>query len=317
MVIVIGINENLSDMTTATAVKLKINWLNNWTSEVVAPTMGGKKLIFNTVRRKDDEQAPEVPIKLMKASLRGKKAVTTSTIIRMPIVYDQGQLGSCVSNATAYCYLNAYRLKYNTFPSFRPSRLQIYYATRWLEQSYYSNWYEALTTDGGAFIHDGIAALTTFGIIPESLWPYTDNLSNFYMAPGHALIGTNYLPKTTFKGVQVFSDSESPSSKLTKMKNILIGGNVFMIGVYVYESFMSSSATSTGNIQLPNESTEDFLGGHALCFCGFNDSTQRFTFVNSWGSDWGASGYGTIPYSYLTDSNLAGDCYALLYTGKK
>jgi len=35
---------------------------------------------------------------------------------------------------------------------------------------------------------------------------------------------------------------------------------------------------------------------HAVCLVGYDDSTSRFKFINSWGTDWGDDGCGYIPY---------------------
>lgn len=40
-------------------------------------------------------------------------------------------------------------------------------------------------------------------------------------------------------------------------------------------------------------------GWHCIPVCGWDDSTGRFLFKNSWGKSWGDHGYGTIPYEYL------------------
>ena len=47
-----------------------------------------------------------------------------------------------------------------------------------------------------------------------------------------------------------------------------------------------------------------------LCV-GYDDKTQRFLVMNSWGTDWGQKGFFTIPYSYLTNDNLADDFWTI------
>lgn len=42
---------------------------------------------------------------------------------------------------------------------------------------------------------------------------------------------------------------------------------------------------------------------HCVCITGFDDSTSRFEFKNSWGAGWGNGGYGTLPYDYVTSFN--------------
>jgi len=58
----------------------------------------------------------------------------------------------------------------------------------------------------------------------------------------------------------------------------------------------------------------EVLGGHALVLVGYNDSTSRFTFRNSWGASWGDAGYGTIPYAYLTSDNAFQPSYVSKFT---
>lgn len=59
---------------------------------------------------------------------------------------------------------------------------------------------------------------------------------------------------------------------------------------------LSKGATIDEEIKGP----PNVSGWHAISICGYDDSTGRFTFKNSWGSWWGQSGYGTMPYNYIT-----------------
>jgi C1A family cysteine protease len=56
---------------------------------------------------------------------------------------------------------------------------------------------------------------------------------------------------------------------------------------------------------------EGVLGGHAVLAVGYSDASQRFLLRNSWGADWGINGYFTMPYAYLTDTNLADDFWTI------
>lgn len=38
------------------------------------------------------------------------------------------------------------------------------------------------------------------------------------------------------------------------------------------------------------------IDSHLLCLVGFDDARGEFTYLNSWDRDWGASGYGRLPY---------------------
>ena len=62
------------------------------------------------------------------------------------------------------------------------------------------------------------------------------------------------------------------------------------------------------NLPKPGEKQ---LGGHAVLAVGYDDSTKRVLVRNSWGADWGVNGYFTIPYDYISNSNLADDLWTL------
>ena len=41
------------------------------------------------------------------------------------------------------------------------------------------------------------------------------------------------------------------------------------------------------------------MGGQAICIVGYDDDKKMIKFKNSWGPQWGDSGYGYISYSYV------------------
>ena len=83
-----------------------------------------------------------------------------------------------------------------------------------------------------------------------------------------------------------------------------------MFGFTVYESFESDTVTQTGKVPMP-KLNERNLGGHAVLAVGYNDTTKRFIVRNSWGPDWALNGYFTMPYAYLTNSNLSDDFWTI------
>jgi C1A family cysteine protease len=159
-------------------------------------------------------------------------------------------------------------------------------------------------SDSGATIRDAIKAINTYGICPETEWPY--NIEKFASKP----------PTKCYK--DALQDRaltyQRVSQNLTQMKGCLASGLPFVIGIDVYQSFESQNVANTGVVPMPSQD-EQLLGGHALMCIGYNDSTQRFTVRNSWGSGFGDKGYVYLPYQYLEDRNLASDFWAIKTIG--
>jgi hypothetical protein len=70
--------------------------------------------------------------------------------------------------------------------------------------------------------------------------------------------------------------------------------------------------SSNGDVHLPTSANASgWLDGnsagdvdwHCICVTGYDDTTRRFEFKNSWGAMWGDIGYGTISYEYISAFN--------------
>jgi len=205
---------------------------------------------------------------------------------KFPPVFDQGNLGSCTANAL--CGVVAY-----DNPKLIGSRLFLYYNERRLEND--------IPDDSGALLIDGIKCLVNYGICPETTWPYY--ISKFAVKPPQ----TCYNDALKHKALIV----HNINNDLASMKNALISGCPFVVGILVYESFESASVASTGNVPMPNVNKEQLLGGHAIVCVGYDDTKKHWIMRNSWGSSWGVNGYFYLPYAYLLDSNLTSDLWTI------
>ena len=208
-----------------------------------------------------------------------------------PDVYDQGQLGSCTANAIGGA-LQFDQMK-QQLPNFVPSRLFIYYNERVMENT--------VDSDSGAQIRDGIKSVGKLGACHEQpSWPY--DIAKFSTKP----------PKPCYvealKNRAILYQRLTPT--LNQLRGCLASGYPFVFGFTVYQSFESQEVATTGHAPLPGAS-ETVLGGHAVAAVGYDDAQQWFIVRNSWSANWGMKGYFTLPYTYLTNPQLADDFWTI------
>jgi GNAT superfamily N-acetyltransferase len=54
-----------------------------------------------------------------------------------------------------------------------------------------------------------------------------------------------------------------------------------------------------GEIPTPRPGDTRIVGVHSVCLTGYDDTTARIQFVNSWGEGWGNAGFGSLDYEYF------------------
>lgn len=208
---------------------------------------------------------------------------------KCPPVYDQGSLGSCTANALGAAF--QFEQKKQAIPNFVPSRLFIYYNERVQ--------INAVNSDSGAFIRDGIKTMNSEGVCNEKDWPYI--IPQFTVKPPPQL----YKKATTN---QVLSYMRLNNSGLTQLQSCLAEGFPFVFGFTVFQSFRNIG--SNGMMPMP-VSGEQRLGGHAVMAVGYDEAKKVFIVRNSWSKGWGDQGYFYMPYSYITDANRADDFWTI------
>ena len=222
-------------------------------------------------------------------------------------IENQGELGSCTAQAGVA--LVEYFEKRAFGKHIDGSRLFLYKATRDMLH---------LTGDTGAFLRSTMGAMTLFGVPPEEYWPY--DVANFDKEPP-AFCYAFALNYQTINYYRLDPPGTSKDALLKQIKTHLAGGLPSMFGFTVYSSI--SQASTTGKVPYPT-SGENILGGHAVVTVGYDDklkiknsnpggaeTTGALLIRNSWGTEWGSSGYGWLPYEFVL-KGIAVDWWSLL-----
>ena len=210
---------------------------------------------------------------------------------KMPPVYNQGDLGSCVTNAIIAAI--QYLLGIQGMVQDMLSRLMLYYEGR--------KKINTLGEDSGMMIRDGVKISNAIGICHESTWPYL--VDKFKEKP----------PASAYKEAEehqtlVYARVEQ---NLYDIKSRLAQGFPVVFGISLYDSFLSESVACSGVIPMPDIGRERLQGGHAILAVGYIEKRKCLIIRNSWGAVWGIQGYFLLPYEYALDPDLACDFWTI------
>lgn len=196
-------------------------------------------------------------------------------------VFDQGDIGSCTSQSVCSAYMF-------DDPHFEPSRLYLYYKERLADGD--------PKDDNGSTLTQAINTAKQ-GICSEKSWPYKPHKFK-ESPPSHC--------DDEAKHHKVI-ESYQVEQTLASMRGCLASGFPFCVGVAVYPSFENAT---DGNIPMPG-ANEQCIGGHAIMIVGYDTKANIWIFKNSWGTDWGHSGYGVLPINYLLNPQLTSDLWKI------
>lgn len=164
------------------------------------------------------------------------------------------------------------------------------------------------TGDTGADLRTTLKELIQFGVPSEDHWPY--DIDKFDDEPS----GFAYRQAKPFPAVRYVRLDEANSrgkKTLKAVKSFLSAGFPVAFGFPV-----PSSLTDDGNISYRRE-LDSYRGGQAAVAVGYDDNhlgsdkAGALLIRSSWGTQWGADGYGWLPCAYV-NLQLARDFWTLV-----
>jgi C1A family cysteine protease len=226
-------------------------------------------------------------------------------------IEDQGGLNACTSFAGLGLFeyfANRSRGKYTD-----GSALFLYKSARNLMN---------LTGDVGASVRETMKAIALFGIPPETTWPYDTDFVDEEPPPFCYAYAQSY---QALKYFRLDHAGISTDTLLLQVKAMLAAGFPSMFGFTIYSSAYWHENIKKGHIPIPNSRQDKVMGGHAVVAVGYDDyrkvdsadsnyfSQGAFLIRNSWGTAWGESGYGWLPYDYVLQG-FTRDWWSILKT---
>jgi len=229
------------------------------------------------------------------SSTRGLKLPThVDPLGRDNPIEDQGQLGSCTGQAST----TALEIVLDCDPL---SRLFAYYNARVIE--------DTVDIDAGAMIRDVIKAFIKHGCCNESSWEY--DASKFATKP------IDYC----YEESQELKPKINRYERITTLKDVkfaLSQGLPVIFGFAVPEYFETEDYSDGHVVRLPLM-TDAIVGGHAVVAVGYDDRIKDNKFIwvkNSWGSNWGESGYFKMDQNWFTDGRRLVDDLWVIHPNK-
>lgn len=249
-----------------------------------------------------------IPLKEFKERIAVRSAalphLTVKTAANLPVAatlkpfcppaYNQAALGSCTANAICH---NLKMLDPNRGKpgAFEPSRNFLYSCELLMESP------GQPLRDRGADAMDGCTIIRTIGICPESEYPYlvdpkTQQVTNALQIPTKKMYAAAALHKVPIQAVDVTNSG----SMLGTIQTLINQNTPVLMAFDVFAGLESEECLKTGILSMPTpaELAAMPLGGHEVLVVGYDP--KYIHILNSWGTDWGQSGYFMMPVEYLS-----------------
>jgi hypothetical protein len=142
--------------------------------------------------------------------------------------------------------------------------------------------------DGGSHFVDALNILSSQGAATMEDCPY--NEMDCFTRPTSTQVSAASKYKINYWRRVNIAD-------VTEIKAQLNAGYPVMIGARIDQGMRDNGRNRTSTY-VWNHSQGTVLGGHAMVIVGYDDEMAAFKVMNSWGTEWGNSGYFWISYAY-------------------
>jgi hypothetical protein len=213
---------------------------------------------------------------------------------QMPPVGDQGTQGSCVAWAMGYYH--------KTHTEWREQGWNVNLPQNQFSPAFMYNLING-GVENGAYFNDAMKCLVENGCANMSLSPYNQN--NYTNWPSE----TAFAWALPYRGAGEYWIDCSDDAGVNLIKAQLNNGYTVVLGIYVWGNF--DNIGSYNNTYCASQRTGTNRGGHGVTIVGYDDNRSTadgygaFKLVNSWGTNWGASGYFWMSYIAVKDAYLS------------
>jgi len=223
-------------------------------------------------------------------SMYGNSLPTSASLVDYaPTPLSQGSYSTCVGWASAYCALTIVEAK----------TLNLTDKAKITENAFSPGFlYKHIKDDGdancawGSSLSDALNILKTVGAVRYSELSINcpDNITSNLLSNAKNYRITDY--------AKLFGLTDGNAFKIQAVKKSLSENNPVVIGMLVPNSFYQAT-----DVWMPTETHLGDYGGHAMCVVGYDDNKAGGAFLvqNSWGVEWGNSGYIWIKYATFAD----------------
>lgn len=259
-----------------------VTFFSQFTNAQITPTNRGRGALLITPAQYAAIPDPNwVEIKSYSTAVPNAEGVYTSPAIVMlnnPPIGDQLTQGSCVGWAVGYTAMGV--LTYPKFNCWDVARRS---------PSYVYNQIKVGGCGGGSYPIDAMNLVKNQGVCSFNLKPYVD-------ADCSSVPNTAQTSDASAK--KAINFAKLAVNDLASIKQALVLGFPVVVGHPVYQSCYDMG--NSGGIWTTNSGT--FLGRHATCIVGYDDTRQQVKIQNQWGTFWGDNGYFWAPYSFVANS---------------